>query len=207
MSYSDFTLKDIKKRCAVKHTPAFDSFITQIAPIKISTRLSDVLNYNINLALAIDTEKARSELIVMPILVELKRLTEERISIFSGIEFNVDSTSGLNGKCDFIISLNNQQLILTAPIITVVEAKNDDINSGLGQCIAEMLASKIFNDTEQNTYQHIFGVVTTGSIWKFLLLSSNTVYIQYSELYIEQIDKIWGVLMHLISLPDIDFHP
>jgi len=204
MSYSDFTLNDIKKRCNVKLVNGFDQFINNVKPLKISARLADLLCYNIPLALAIDTEKARSELIVMPVLVELKRLSNERISLFSGIEFNVDSATGLNGRCDFIVSLDNQQLMLTAPIITVVEAKNDDINSGLGQCIAEMLAAKLFNEKEQNNYKNIFGIITTGSIWKFLLLVNDTVYIQSSELYIEQSDKIWGVLMQIIDNQIID---
>lgn len=32
-------------------------------------------------------------------------------------------TKGLNGFCDFILSVSQEQLILTSPVITVVEAK------------------------------------------------------------------------------------
>ena len=36
-------------------------------------------------------------------------------------------------------------MVLTAPLIAIVEAKNDNIHNGLGQCIAAMFAAWEFN--------------------------------------------------------------
>ena len=47
-----------------------------------SELLSQTLQENISLALAINTEKARSELIVTPILVELRKQFQYQISFF-----------------------------------------------------------------------------------------------------------------------------
>ncbi len=96
--------------------------------------------------MAINTEKSRSEFIIADILIELKRILIDQVSLFSGIDFDVDQTRSLNGFCDFIISKFPKQFFLKAPIITIVEAKNENIPSGIGQCIAEMIAAKLFNE-------------------------------------------------------------
>jgi len=199
MPYSDFSIADIKKKFGIKTSFDFDDFINSVPCQTPSERLRDILTENVSLALAINTEKARSEFIVAPILSELRRILQHKISIFSGIDFTVDTSKGLNGKCDFLISLDSEQLVLTAPIITVVEAKNDDINSGLGQCIAEMIASKIFNDNEQNGINTIYGIITTGSLWKFLKLEDNVIHLQSSETHIDKIDKIIGILQQIVT--------
>ncbi|GCL35647.1 MAG: hypothetical protein ACKO9I_12000 [Sphaerospermopsis kisseleviana] len=54
--------------------------------------------------------------------------------------------------------------MINAPVILVVEAKNENIKGGLGQCIAEMYAAKLFNEREENEITEIYGVVTTGEI-------------------------------------------
>ena len=69
---------------------------------------------------------------------------------FSGYPFNVDKEKGLAGACDFIISRSPEQLFIKAPVITIVEAKNENIIRGLGQCVAEMYAAKLFNERGGN---------------------------------------------------------
>ena len=84
-------------------------------------------------------------------------------------------------------------------MVTIVEAKNESIRSGLGQCIAEMVAAQIFNQREGNDSGDVYGVVTTGSNWRFLKLENTTVVIDVTEYFINQIDKIFGILLHLVS--------
>ena len=98
-----------------------------------------------NLAGAINTEKARSEFVIAPVLFELRRLFPGRFGLFSGVELNADPERGLNGVCDFVISKSPLQHVLTAPLITIVEAKNDNLRNGLGQCIAAMYAAQLVN--------------------------------------------------------------
>jgi hypothetical protein len=78
-----------------------------------------------SLALAINTEKSRSEMIAAPILLEFRDLAVPSISLFSGRPFNVDKEKGLTGVCDFIISRSPEQLFIKAPVIVVAEAKNE----------------------------------------------------------------------------------
>jgi hypothetical protein len=135
--------------------------------VSVSTFLTDLLVRFTPLALSIDTEKARSEYIVAPILFELKSQLQNQVSLFSGREFNVDVVLGLTGYCDFLVSRSTEQLLIEVPVLALVEAKNDNIASGLGQCMAEMIAAQMFNQQKGHPLEWVYGVVTTGTNWKF----------------------------------------
>jgi hypothetical protein len=82
--------------------------------------------------------------------------------------------------------------------VAIAEAKNEQITSGLGQCIAEMIASKIFNEREGSAVDRIYGAVTTGNTWKFLRYDNKTAYIDKPEYHIANINKIMGILVKMI---------
>lgn len=193
MAYSDFSLSRVKKEFNLTFTEATDIFAS-VPELKPSVFLEETLQENLPVALASNTEKSRSEMIITPILIDLRKQFQRKISLFSGINFNVDSDKGLNGNCDYIISLSEEILILTSPIITLVEAKKEDLNAGLGQCIAEMLAAQMFNEREQNQISTIQGVVTSGTNWKFLTLENRNVSIDLTEYYLNDLSKILGIL-------------
>jgi hypothetical protein len=198
MSYSNFTLKKVKQELKIKVVEDQELF-SQIKEIKVSDYLSTTLKYNLPLALAVGTEKARSELIIANILLEVRRLRNDKISFFSGINFEVDKDKDLNGFCDFIISKSPEQFYLNAPIITIVEAKNENITGGLGQCIAEMFASSIFNDQEGEHLPKIYGAVTTGNTWRFLEYQDKTAFIDQVEYHISNVNKIVGILTEMAT--------
>jgi hypothetical protein len=193
MSYSNFTLSTFKSRFQVKTIETEDLF-TEIAPIQPSALLSTVLKDQLPLAGAINTEKARSELIIMPILMEVRRLLHNQISIFSGSTFDVDAEQGLEGRCDFILSRSPEQYYITNPIVTIIEAKNENIPNGLGQCLATMWAARSFNEKDGQPSKLMYGAVTTGTDWKFLKLEDDTAWIDLSDYYVKEIDKILSIL-------------
>lgn len=193
MAYSDFSLSKFKKNFNIKIDEETDLF-GNIEPTEISDKLSTSLEETTELALAINTEKARSEMIITPILLEVRRKANYQISLFSGSDFNVDVERGLNGYCDFVISRSKEQLTINAPVMMIVEAKNENIKGGLGQCAAAMLAAQLFNEQEGNEIKTIYGAVTTGDIWKFLKLEGADVFIDLNNYYIKEINKILGIL-------------
>jgi hypothetical protein len=199
MSYSQFTtLEMIESNFDIKIADKVGIF-DQIPESEYSDFLGQTLQDNIALALAINTEKARSELIVTPILVELRKHFNYQISFFSGKEFNIDSEKGLNGFCDFLISRSPEQLLIKTPVVALVEAKNDNLQNGLPQCMAEMIAARIFNERNNNNIAAIYGVVTTGTNWKFLRLVNQTIEVDLNDYFIDKISKIIGILKHLIN--------
>ncbi|MFM8294819.1 MAG: hypothetical protein ACKN9E_09765 [Microcystaceae cyanobacterium] len=193
MSYSDFSLESVHKRFGLTLTERVRLF-SQVSDRPASHWLQETLAYNLPLALAINSEKARSELIIAPILVELKKQLSPDISLFSGVEFNVELSLGLNGICDFLLSASPEQLWVTSPICVIVEAKKENLNGGLGQCIAEMFAAKLFNERQENPIAQIYGAVTTGNLWKFLRLEAQTVSIDLEEYAVNQVNHILGIL-------------
>lgn len=199
MPYSDFDLRKIKSDFGLKLVEQ-EKLFAAIEPVVMSAALQEILAENLPLARAINTEKARSELIIAPMLVELRKLLNHSISLFSGVEFDVDRERSLNGFCDFLISASPEQLLLTAPVVAIVEAKNENLIGGLGQCIAEMLAARIFNEREDNgQVRHIYGVVTTGTAWKFLKLDGERVMIDLDEYGIEHPGGILGILSWMVA--------
>lgn len=84
-------------------------------------------------------------------------------------------------------------------MITIVEAKNENIIGGLGQCIAEMVAAQIFNQRQSLDIPVIYGVVTSGTAWRFLMLSGNKVSIDLVEYYINQVEIILAILLKPIQ--------
>jgi len=193
MPYSDFTFRQLETVLQLRLEEA--ELYSAVEPVEISQLFSEVLAENVPLALSIHTEKARSELIIAPVLVELRKTLRHRVSVFSGIELNVDPQKGLNGVCDFIISASSRQLLLSAPLIHIVEAKNENIKSGIPQCVAEMYAAQLFNSAEACELPVVYGVVTTGSSWKFLQLTERTVTIDRGEYFIDNIRTIMAILL------------
>ena len=198
MAYSDFKLSEIIQKFGLTLNEVSGLFGDTLEE-ECSDLLTTILKDNIDLAVAINTEKARSEMIISPILLEVRRKLNYEISLFSGVDFNVDNQQGLNGFCDFLISLSKEQLFVRAPVITLVETKNENLKSGLGQCIAEMLAAQLFNEQKQNGIKIIYGVVSIGTIWQFLKLEDKVVSIDLTEYYIKDVKKILGILISAIK--------
>lgn len=154
----------------------------------------------VDLAKAINTEKARSEFIIAPILLELRRQHRGRFALFSGVEMNADASRGLNGVCDFVLARSPTQHVLSAPLMAIIEAKNDNPRTGLGQCIAAMAAAQIINRGAAATPDaFVYGASTTGSVWQFLKMRGAEVSIDLHEYRIERLDKVLGILGHIVE--------
>jgi hypothetical protein len=199
MAYSDFTLAQVREAFAL--TIAEDRrLFTDIIPIQPSQRLLTDLDENKSLAIAVNSEKARSEFLIAHILAEVRRQTNYQCSFFSGVEFTVEPDLGLKGFCDYILSRSKEQYYVTAPVAVIVEAKNENIIAGLGHCIAAMTAAQIFNRRTEQTISTIYGAVTTGTNWKFITLQGSTVNIDANEYYINQIETILAILLQPLQL-------
>jgi hypothetical protein len=201
MAYNEFTLDILKQRFGLQIDEGIDIF-SDVPVVAVSDLLRETLRENVSLALAISTEKARSELIITPILLEIRRQLGRRISFFSGVEFTVDPDRGLKGTCDYLLSLSAEQLTIEAPVVAIVEAKNENIKQGISQCIAELLAAQLFNQQRGNAITSVYGAVTTGSNWKFLRLADTVVAVDLTEYYIPEVEKIVGIMVHMIKTAD-----
>ncbi len=144
------------------------------------------------------TEKAKSELLILPILKELKR-KNPFISVFSGFSLNIEGQSELNGNPDFVLSANDNKVEIEAPIFCLLESKNNAPDIGFAQCAAEMYAAKLFN-TEMGTPQEtIYGAVTNAYDWVFLRLTGDCVWIDMERYYLNDLNKLLGILQYIVN--------
>jgi len=197
MAYSDFTLRKVKQSFGLTAVEG-GRFLPEVEPIAPSAILAGLLEDTVPWAIAVGTEKAKSELIIAPTLLEVKRLLNRQISVFSGTDFTVDTAAGLNGVCDFLISRSPEQFEIEAPAVMLVEAKRDNINSGLGQCIAEMVAAQRFNEINNNSIPIIYGSVTTGTAWRFMKLEGQIVTIDVSDYPFPPVETILSMLVWMV---------
>lgn len=198
MSYSDFRLPDVIKKFSLLTVEAMGIF-GEHPPLEPSATLQEILRIQVPIGVGVGNEKARSEFVIAPILAELKRRWPDRISVFSGVDLPADPDTGLVGTCDFLLSLTPEQAYVKAPVITVVEAKRDDLGVGVGQCVAEMVGAKTFNERSGDAIDTVYGAVTTGTMWRFMSLSGNTLTIDFNEYSINDIAKILGILAWMLA--------
>ena len=196
-SYSNFTtFEDIKSLgLNVKRRRLFD----KITPVEPSAFLIQTLKSNQEIPM--ESEKAKSELLITPILSEIRIQASRRFTFFSGYQFNVDNSRGLKGFCDYIISAKEDAIFIESPLIAVVEAKhNQDLPDAAPQCIAEMYAAQIFNEKNNEPQKYIYGVITTGYNWLFLRLENTSVCFDTAErYYLNNLAELLGVWKTLLA--------
>ena len=194
MAFSDFTLEMVQQRLGITTEPA-DLFPT-LTDVVVPPWLLETLNRATPLALI--SEKSRSEFIVAPILTAVRELVDTPLSIYSGQRLDVDPERGLVGECDFILAAAPPVPPLRAPVIVVVEAKKNDVEAGLGQCVAQMLAAALFNQTAEGSPRSVFGCVTTGEAWQFLRLGEGIAQIDRRRFYIDNPQSILATIQAML---------
>lgn len=197
MAFRDFTLPLIHERLGLR---VVDAELFPNAPAwNVRPEFAAFLKDGVALALANSTEKAKSEFILAPVLLELRRTIGTSFALFSGLEWDVDSERGLNGYCDFILGRGPSQHLLQAPFVAIVEAKNDLIRTGLAQCIAAMYAARLSNQRAGVPPSVIHGVVSTGAAWKFLRLKGDEILLDVPEYFIDNPAQIMGILKAIVE--------
>lgn len=198
MAFGDFSYPNVLTTFALTESSA--DLFPGVPELPVSAALRSFLGTNLALANLINTEKARSELLVAPVLSELWGRAGGRINLFSGSEFAADPDAGLTGYPDFLIGRGPQLPRVSAPVVVVFEAKRDNIAEGYGQCIAAIVGTQRFNLREGRIAEPIYGGITTGINWKFLRLDASQITFDLSEYSIQQPDRLLGLLAHMVGL-------
>ncbi len=196
MAYRDFSLDRLRKEFGINNKVQilFDNIEKSIKPSDwLKTTLEKTSKVNAK------TEKAKSETIVFPILLEIKDRNDDFISVYSGESLQADEERGLKGECDFIITKNIESYSINYPILQIVEAKKHDIDLGIPQCAAQMLGAKIYNEQNETEINSIYGCVTTGDNWLFLKLEDNTLIIDKHKYYFDDLEKLLSVFQQILD--------
>jgi len=195
-SYRYYKLLDLATIFGIKKVDAKN----MLAPVE-NVLVSDFLKKNLerNMLVPMNNEKAKSELLVMPILIEVWDINQN-FKPLSGLSLSVDSEKGLTGRCDFLISNDPNAQDIESPIMCVFEAKNDAIEDWYGQCGAEMLAARIFNERKGNDIKIIYGAVTNGFVWQFLKLENQILFIDSQRYGTANLPQLLGAIQKIYNL-------
>jgi hypothetical protein len=194
MPYSKFTLDLIEKRFGIENQVV--NLFSKSEKLAPSERLIEALQTAQELP--VRSEKAKSETIVFPILVELRNRNDKFFTIYSGDNLNVDESLELEGECDFILAKETGSFNINYPIFQLLEAKKNDTDLGVPQCAAQMIGARLFNEQKGIKLDNIYGCVTTGKDWIFMLLSDK-LYIDKRTYYLENIEELLGVFQQIIN--------
>ncbi len=204
MAYSEFT----------SLAQAIDAFTLEVAEgreiivpqtVEPTAFLTEALARELDWAIAVGTEQSRREALTHNLLLEVREQTQRQVAVFSGKEFNVDPSAGLNGYCDYLISLSSIQSVIMAPVAIITEAKKGDLDLGVGQCVAGMVAAQQYNQNHGKPLSAVYGSVTSGTLWKFVKLHQQQLTIDLMEYPVPPVHQVLGMLMTIVhavsSLP------
>ncbi len=199
MPYSQFTTIRRAKEAFNLTTVEGDRFLPALEVIAPSEILAGTLKETLPIVATSGSEKARSEGIIYPVLLEVRRILDRKVSLFSGEDFTIEEAVGLNGICDFILTRSTEVLEIEAPTVVVVEAKKTDLKTGFGQCIAEMVGAQRFNQAKEKAIPTIYGSISNGIQWQFLKLEQQTVTIDLTVYPLPPVEQILSFFVWMMQ--------
>jgi hypothetical protein len=195
MGYSNFKkIRTVIKKFSLdlEMVQLFDT----IQPVAPSAWLEESLA-TVNF-LPLTNEKSKAERVISPILVEVAKQYQQQVTLFSGEDINISVNDDLSGECDFLFALQKPKLYVEAPIISLAEAKDEDMEWGLAQCAAQMYGAMLFNEAEGKNIDTIYGCATDGVEWRFMKLKDK-LYSVDNKIYTD-IKEVLGVWHYIIKL-------
>ena len=167
-------------------------FLPEVEPWTIPAWLEHTLAYRRNSFATMRTEKSISEALIAPILMAVEEKFRDKITIFSGEPL---ITEDLSGVCDFLITKVPIAIAPRESYFVLVEAKRQDLFSGIPQCVAEMYAAQILNENDDTVY----GCVSIGVQWIFIKLEGKIATTDPTIFTITEVDKILGVFGWIVG--------
>ena len=189
MGYSNF-----KKIHQVTKKFGLDARITDLFPPIEKVQPSNWLTMSLDMAvkMPLTNEKNKSERLVSPVLMEIAVAFQSYVTLLSGEDISVSPSDDLAGPCDFFFGLHPQKPYLETPIISLVEAKDEDLEWGIGQCAAQLYAAHLLNEQEGKKIDTLYGCATTGTEWWFMKFENRVFYIdRKSQTELPQILGTW----------------
>lgn len=201
MPYGNFNFDTLKSALKLQYEAADRSFFPpNLLPVETDPYFEETIRENVQLAQAVNSEKARSELLIAPILIQVRKLMNREISVFSGVAFNVDSSADLVGVPDFIVSYSPVIFHIEAPVLAVVEAKKENLTDGVPQCAAELAAIARFNARKDVHLARYYGAVTDGTEWLFVRLEPPArLTIDFTPHALLPVERICAILIYLLN--------
>lgn len=195
MAYSDFTIDRLRTEFGVKLLGG--RLFKEVEPVAPSAWLTETLALGSRSGFG--TDKARSERLVSPVLAELARRNQYEVAVVSGECLDVAPARGLTGTCDFVLSFNNVQAFIKAPVCCITGARTQENDNGVVECAAQLIGAYRLNARDKKEISTLYGCVTTGVEWRFMQLENQLFTFDTGYYLINDLPRLLGVLQHLVD--------
>jgi hypothetical protein len=194
LTFREMTFEILESQYGIVEGPRDVLFDDGLPDASVSAALLDFLQRARHAVMV--NERARAYRLVAPILSELEELRKGKIMTFPEPPLEAKGVEGLRGNPDFVISGSRTPRLV--PIAAIVEAKKDDTEPGLPQCIAELYASYLVNGNRPAT---LYGCVTTGHDWQFVRFDAERkkAHVDTRVYSVAEPGKLLGVLCYIVD--------
>ncbi|CAN2039882.1 Type I restriction enzyme R protein N-terminal domain-containing protein [Candidatus Magnetomoraceae bacterium gMMP-15] len=141
--------------------------------------------------ITINSEIAKREFMIAPLLYEVIRRIDAKLNI----EYPIDIDDKLSGSLDYLIR-SDQELI-------IIKAKRGDLDRGFNQLAVQLIALDKYEEYEENESSNfLYGAITIGEVWRFALLNrkeKNIIKDIHTLRFPEDTEEIFGILNGILN--------
>jgi hypothetical protein len=201
MAFSNYkTIGEVLKAFQVTYTEAH--FISEIA-FNISNYFREDLELMMRDAVVDNSEFAICENLIYPVIKEVWKIYRQHFILWSHQSLNYDEK--LSGFPEYILAKRSPlgKVVFDQPYFILVEAKQDNFETGWAQCLAEMIAAQRLNGEYQII---IFGIVSNGITWQFGKLEGEQFTRNSTYYTIQDLDKLFRAVNFIFKQCEIQLN-
>ncbi|MEH1783225.1 MAG: hypothetical protein V7L26_29865 [Nostoc sp.] len=189
MAFSSFkTIGEVIKAFQVTYTES--NFISEVK-FNIPDYFREDLELMMRDAVIDNSEFAICENLIYPVLKEVWKTYRHHFLLWSHQSLNYDEN--LSGFPEYILAKRSPlgKVVFDKPYFILIEAKQDNFETGWSQCLAEMIAAQRLNGEYKIV---ISGIVSNGATWQFGKLEGEIFTRNVTPCTIYELDKLFAVV-------------
>lgn len=190
-NFSSFTLTEALHQLGIER---LQEWSIVVKPVKTSDFFQERLT-RLKRFFDLRSYEESKKLLIDAICEEALESTQH-LKIWKGAALKSDRTTG---NVDYVIAEN--KAYLDAPFLCIIEAKKDDFEQGLAQCLVEMQACQ-WQNQQRSLSLDVFGIVTNGDTWQFYCLGVDGQVRESLPYAIGDLEIVLGFLRHLVETCD-----
>jgi len=198
MVFTDFNSQaDVQKKYNIRYVEAEFLSFNPVTPSETFVHEFEFSKTHFDI---FSSEASRCENIIYPVLREVCKKFVTHYSLWSHAAISADST--LSGTPDYMIASRSELgiNILGTPLLLIAEAKQNNFTKGWGQCLAELVASQIINESQERP---VYGIVTDGETWQFGKLEQKLFTKDPKRATLDKMEMLFGALYAIVELATV----
>jgi hypothetical protein len=193
--FSKFSLDDAYRALNLRRLQPWELTVEPIAPSDIFQNYLQRLQQNFDLQRSEESKKLIIDLIFVETIGPFPDL---KIWKSGRLESDI-----AQGAADYLITENLGYI--AKPMLCVVEAKKDDFEQGLAQCLIEMYACQ-WNNRRTDLTIDVLGIVSNGTTWQFYRLTNAGVVYETPAYSIGDLELLLGRLRYVFQCCENNLH-